>query len=203
MDIETKNTRIYVRDAATGLELPYWRLTRTGLNLLRMDQPGPLLLDLSFREFTVVTVRIDGKQVLQTDILPPGMHNLTGPELTLTPAEAAAHVDEAAPAEDVVSYLQSLGVEPDQPTTFVMPYIGEKGGVLNIRFGYKRFDNGVAHEHNGDELTFKVMGKDAYLRSLTENVHRLVIDEDPEQKKHGDLCGFSGHHDPAHHAHNH
>lgn len=203
MDTATKNTHIYVRDAATGLELPYWRLTRTGLNLLRMDRPGALLLDLSFREWTVVTVCIDGKQVLQTDILPPGLHNLTAPELTLTPAEATAHIDEASPAEDVDSYLQSLGVEPDQPTTFVMPYIGEKGGVLNVCFGYNRFDNGVAHEHNGDELTFKIMGQEAYLRSLTENVHRLVIDEDPEQKKHGDLCGFSAHHDPAHHEHNH
>jgi hypothetical protein len=170
---------------------------RTGLILARMDRPGQLQLEIFTQHPTIVTAHIDGREVLKTEpMLAPGQHMLMAPALALVPKDVSAESADDFPLSDEDRYLADLGVEPDREPKIVLPYIGEPGGVLKLRLGYFRYDNGAAYEFTSDELTFKVSSEEAFLRAVAENVHRIVIEKDPDLEKHGHLCGLANHFDP-------
>ena len=197
METQSKHAEVFLRDPSNGQELPFWRLKRTGLILARMDRPGPLLVEVSTTYPTMVTARIDGREVLKTDpMLTVGRHNLSAPALAIVPAGVSARCDDIVQLSEEDRYLEELGVVPDVAPTVVLPYIGEPGGVLKIKLAYFRFDNEKPFEFESDELIFKLNGPEGYLRAVAENVHRLVIEEDPDQAKHGHLCGMADYFDP-------
>ena len=197
METQSKNAQVFLRVQKTGYELPFWRLMRTGLILARMDQPGPMLIEIRSEHSTIVTAAIDGREVLKTEpMLTAGRHELTSPDLAVALAECSvqpAVVAETTPEDD---FLTGLGVEPDTQPKVVMPYIGEPGGVLKIRIAYFRFDNDTPYEFDSDLLIFKISSKSAFLRAVAENAHRIEIERDPDLAKHGNLCGLASHFDP-------
>jgi hypothetical protein len=203
METRTKNARVHLRDARTGIELPVMRLKDTALVLARMDQPGPVRIFIETSERTRVSAKLDGVEVLNTDaMLAPGRHELSSDALVFRPnappQAVATTVDQALEADR--EYLAGLGVEPDVTPAFEdKPYVGAQGGVLALSLGYYVEDNGQEFQQDHDEFVIKLNAADDFDLAIADNAHRILFSKDPDAVDQPPLCATCNLHMGHHH----